>query len=99
MGASSGAISTVSGVAMTPPLAGPGRRGSLTQAWRRVDATLVRTNRTPPSNVSDTGPPRDASLLTRVEWHGGCYRKRGWNPGIGGQEIMAVDSVLLHIII
>jgi hypothetical protein len=26
-------------------------------------------------------------------------RKRGWNPGIGGQEIMAVDYVLLHIVI
>jgi hypothetical protein len=61
--------------------------------------TLVRTNRTPPSNVNDTGPPRDASLLKRAEWHGGCYRKRGRNPGIGGQEIMAVDYVLLHIII
>lgn len=59
----------------------------------------MRPNRTPPSYVSDTRPPSGASLQKRVEWHGGCYRERGTHPGIGGQEIMAVDYVLLHIVI
>lgn len=35
----------------------------------------------------------------KAQWHGGCYRERGIHPGTGGQETMAVDYVLLHIII
>jgi hypothetical protein len=35
---------------------------------------------------------------TRTEWHGGCYQW-GIHPGFGGTKVMAVDTVLLHIVI
>ena len=34
-----------------------------------------------------------------AQWHGGCYPLRGSDPEIGGQKVMAVDTVLLHIVI
>jgi hypothetical protein len=34
-----------------------------------------------------------------AQWHGGCYPRRGSNPETGGQKVMAVDTVLLHIVI
>src|SRR5262245_1279273 len=114
MGASSGAISTVSGVAITPPRAGrrgpgglaageeapaPARRGSLTQGPRLVDATPVRPNRTPPSYVSDTRPPSGTSSKQGSSGMAAAYLDRGTHPEFGGQENMFVDYVLLHIVI
>src|SRR5262245_54925556 len=113
MGASRGAISTVSGVAMTPPRAGrrarrlaageeapaPARRGSLTQGRRLVDATPVRPNRTPPSYVSDTRPPSGTSSRQGSSGMAAATTNGAPTPSFGGQEIMFVDYVLLHIVI
>src|SRR5262245_61723059 len=87
MGASSGAISTVSGVAMSPPSAwSRARRGSLAEPLWLVDETLVRSNRTPPSDVCDTRLPSHTSFLTKAGWHGGCYHQQEIDPATGGQR-------------
>ena len=74
------------------------RRESLTEARCLVDETLPRENRSPGLVRMRHETAAPLVFSTRTEWHGGCYQW-GIHPGIGGTKVMAVDTVLLHIVI
>src|SRR5262249_24327660 len=80
------------------PISEAVRRGSLTEARCLVDDTLPRENRSSGSSVIRHETAARLVFSTRTEWHGGCYQW-GIHPGFGGTTVMAVDTVLLHIVI